>query len=245
MVSDTVHARPGALYSPPGTLYALPGTMCDERIWSRLKEQALEFSIQHLPIPDGDTIDDIVEMLGHQLPDNNISLLGFSLGGYLAAAFCVKFPERVKHLIILSNSPSSLPSAEIILRQQLINWLKDKEYTGMGSKRINSLLHPDNMSDTLLHNIISLMDIAGGKTMLLKQLNATTRRQDLSENLRSSNTPITFIYGEADSLVDESLIASICRSYKDKRYHKIEGAGHMLPLEQAHALALTLNTLSV
>lgn len=70
--------------------------MCDERLWN-YTQKALGESIilKHVSIPMEETIETIVDALAVILPEHPINLLGFSMGGYLACAFAVKYPERV------------------------------------------------------------------------------------------------------------------------------------------------------
>ena len=89
------------------SLYLLPGTMCDERLW-----QPMIIALERLGVNDVDfhfltitqqpTIDDILDDIKQQLPDEKVTLLGFSLGGYLASAFLLKYPQLIKQLLLKS-----------------------------------------------------------------------------------------------------------------------------------------------
>ncbi len=77
-------------------LYFIPGTMCDLRLWSAMIDELNclhpnEFQYHFLNISKQTSIDEIIDDINKQLPDEKIILIGFSLGGYLASAFAVKY----------------------------------------------------------------------------------------------------------------------------------------------------------
>lgn len=79
-------------------IYCLPGTMCDEGLWQFTQPLLGDVNLKHVVLPEVDTLDGIVEALSLLLPNEPIHLLGFSMGGYLASAFALKYPERIKQL---------------------------------------------------------------------------------------------------------------------------------------------------
>ena len=89
-------------------VYCLPGTMCDQRLWDTT-QQALgsHIALRHVAIPSEDSC-----VNGRSpravLPTTPINLLGFSMGGYIACAFALAYPERINRLMVLSNTASGL-----------------------------------------------------------------------------------------------------------------------------------------
>jgi len=50
-------------------IYCLPGTMCDQRLWQAcIKHLPENVELIHIPIPMGNSIDEIITSLGEQLP---------------------------------------------------------------------------------------------------------------------------------------------------------------------------------
>ncbi len=223
-------------------IYFLPGTMCDSRLWQWLWPY-LEphFSLVHVDLPVGDNIEEIVESLAQQLPLTSINLLGFSLGGYLASAFAVRYPKRLDRLCVLANSPNGLSGAEVARRRQTIHWVETNGYAGIPSKKINQLLHRSHRNSALIHNVIAEMDRELGITALLQQLKSTTQRVDLSADLVKLSIPVTFSYGDEDDLVDLVRIKNLSQQNKLIQSFEITCSGHMLPLEQAEQVSLVIS----
>ena len=235
-------------------LYFLPGTMCDSRLWSPLWAElnalqaklSVDYEFIHLTIPVESTIDEIVETLAKQLPNEKINLLGFSQGGYLASAFACRFPERMKRLINLSNAPQQLPYEEIATRSKIIRWVETHGYSGITLARIRTFLHANQQTNTDITDCIKQMDHDFGANVLLQQLKSTTVRQDLLVALTSLTCPMLFCYGDSDLLVDGKFFAPLLTTNTNIRVEVFNNCGHMLPLESplllAKAIILFLQT---
>lgn len=228
-------------------IYFIPGTMCDQHLWIDVWEELsplipahIEFI--HLPIPSLNTIDGITEYLSKKIPDNSF-IVGFSLGGYLASDIALKFPTKIKKLLLVSNMSSALPEKENKERLRTIQWIDTNGYNGIPNKRINNLLSPYSNNNQHIRNVIRAMDKTLGKSVLLNQLKVTTQRENLLPQLMKLQCPIKFCVGDTDCLVKlERIQKQITQSTtKNKALQVIENSGHMLPLEQPKILARTIS----
>ena len=224
------------------SLYLLPGTMCDERLW-----QPMIIALERLGVNDVDfhfltitqqpTIDDILDDIKQQLPDEKVTLLGFSLGGYLASAFLLKYPQLIKQLLVIANMPCALPAKEIKERSRAVAWIKRNGYAGIAQKRILALLDKSAHHRTDIVSLIDEMDKSLGQEVLVHQLLATTRREDIFHKLARLNHNKYFCVGENDPLVSTSSLADFQQCDKNMSLSIFDNAGHMLPLEKPEQLA--------
>ncbi|MCO7225955.1 alpha/beta fold hydrolase [Pleionea sp. CnH1-48] len=214
-------------------LYFIPGTLCDERLWTELWEVlGDDYSCHSLTIPLLDSIDDIALGLIDQLPSEPVDLVGFSLGGYLAALMAVKHPERIRRLCVLSNHPAALNSMEIRQRELSIQYAKAGQYQGLSDKKIKQLIHRSKHQNLGIIDTIRAMEQRAGVDTLIGQLTITTLRPDLTAELSGSQHPIQFAFGDQDPLVQHSKISRICEQNSQIQMDIVEDTGHMLPLEQ-------------
>lgn len=223
------------------TLYLIPGTMCDPLLWSYIKpELEKQFELIHLTIPVENDIELVLTGLQAQLPNEPVNLLGFSLGGYLATCLAEITPKRFARLMIVSNSPCQLPETEIKQRQQTIKWLRQFPYSGITDKKIEQMLARENKKNAAIKSIIKTMEQNLGYDCLLRQLQATSERQDKSSVMVNSTIDWHFCFGDEDNLVNfdwmEQIAKQGCNTYQ------IANCGHMLPLEQPQALVELINT---
>jgi len=213
-------------------LYLLPGTMCNERLWVELSQWIEPFyELIHIPIPKGKDFDEIAEALLPQFTEETVDILGFSLGGYLAAYFSAKYPSRVNKLFVVSNSPCALNLEEIQQRQATIRWVEANGYSGMSRIKAKSFLDYDNRNDDTLVNTLLEMDAELGEEVLLNQLRGTTERMDLGQALSVLKVPVCFYYSVGDPLVNDDWVDALTKKHACFYAVKQQGAGHHLPLE--------------
>jgi 2-succinyl-6-hydroxy-2,4-cyclohexadiene-1-carboxylate synthase len=224
------------------TIYCLPGTMCDQRLWQDSIQYLPEnIELIHLAIPMGNSIDDIVTSLEKQLPKGRFNLAGFSLGGYIATAYALKFPEQINKLLLISNMSYSLPENELKERSRTISYLKTHGYSGIPTKRITALLDASKQNSFEIINCIREMDTSLGKETLIHQLTVTTQRENLLVKLPTLSIPIMFLIGDNDSLVKLCRIEAILPQSPLISLSVLANTGHMLPLEQPQMCALNMS----
>ena len=76
--------------------------MRDERIYGQLSYYLDDYELIHLKIPLSEDFEEIVDILNNNIKEEKINLLGFSLGGYIASYFAIKYPSKIKKLFLLS-----------------------------------------------------------------------------------------------------------------------------------------------
>lgn len=217
-------------------LYFIPGTMCDPLIWSRIwPELEQDFQLQHLAIPADTDLPQLLDGLLQQINEDKANLVGFSMGGYLATCLAEKWPEKFDKVIVISNSPCQLPEAEMLQREQTINWLQKFQYRGMTEQKMQSMLAQSRANDTSIKQIMVQMEQNLGYPTLLLQLQATSKRTDKSEVLTAKQVAFSFCHGDEDKLVNKAWLSSITQE-QNYPLLQVPDCGHMLPLEQPKAL---------
>lgn len=211
--------------------------MCTDALWQRLwPALPSSWKLVHVPVPDDLSQQALLSSLLNVLPPHPVNLVGFSMGGYLAAALTRLAPERVARLMVLSNTPCRLPDPERQQRQQILAWLEKLGYKGIQSAKIQQMLGSKQRQNEWIHNVIKGMDAQLGANVLVQQLRATTDREDLSGFYSATRVPTAFCYGAEDLLVSpawfEQVANNIC-----VHHFCVPDAGHMLPLEAPEIVA--------
>ncbi|WP_240537065.1 alpha/beta fold hydrolase [Marinomonas flavescens] len=220
-------------------IYCLPGTMCDEGLWQFTQPLLGDVNLKHVVLPEVDTLDGIVEALSLLLPNEPIHLLGFSMGGYLASAFALKYPERIQQLMVVSNAAQGLLEREVVQRKQALNWVLRHGYKGIPKKKAIAMLGNHNKNSDFIIQVIQAMDARLGERVFVQQLSSSLNRPSLLSQLEKSSIDLCFCVGEEDVLVPletfkllESNARFLCSTVKH--------CGHMIPLEQPVWLAQKL-----
>lgn len=217
--------------------------MCDQRLWQAcIKYLPEKVELIHLAIPMENNMESIITALDKLLPNEKFNLAGFSLGGYIACAYALKYHDKIAKLLLISNMSYSLPEAELKERSRTIDYLKTHGYSGIPKKRITALLHPSQHNNQAVINCIQQMDNHLGKATLIHQLTVTTQRENLLAKLPQLTSPVQFLIGDEDSLVKLSLIEETLTLSPLISLVVVSDTGHMLPLEQPAKCAEAMQT---
>lgn len=162
---------------------------------------------------------------------HQVILGGCSMGGYVVMALLRIAPERVKGLVFVdtkhtADTPEAAATrhamAERVEREGVGEWLPDA--------MLPKLLGPQT-SDDVKSQV---------RTMILEQQpedvawwqRAMARRPDSTEVLESLDVPSLVLVGEHDTLTPPDVAAKLAVTLRHSTSERIEGAGHLPPVEQ-------------
>ncbi len=222
-------------------IYLIPGFMNNEKLWSRLIplfDDSYEFI--NLEIPLEDSFDKIVDVIDKKIDDEKVNLLGFSLGGYIACYFGLKYPHRVNKILAVACTPANLSEEECIKRTAAIELTKKFGFKGLSRKKAISLVEPQNQNDKELIDLLLDMYEQVGEEAFYSQFTATIIRENLCERLISSNLNLAFFYASEDRLVNRDFMEEFSKEAKNIDFTQIEAKTHMLPLERQKELAIKI-----
>lgn len=182
-------------------------------------------------------VEDLVGLADH-LELEQMSVLGYSMGGRVALALAVRHPERVDRMVLVSTSPGLEQAGERAARRAHDAGLADKllsqglesfvdDWEALPLFRTQQRLDPVERS-AIRHS--RLHNDARGLAMSLRGL-GTGQQPSFWPNVADLRMPILFMAGAEDSKFTE--IASLmAQRLPSSRLAIVEGAGHAVHLEQ-------------
>jgi len=219
----------------------LPGTLCDERLWFPVWRQLDCADRGYIPLQWAETLEQMLGLLEHAVAGRKVQLVGFSMGGYIASLFAIRFPELIASLTLVGNHSQGLSEDEVALRGKLVKALQKGQFRPMSDERLADFVHPNKIPD--VGCTIREMEQDLGGSVLLYHTQATTPRQSLTDALQAANFPIHIIAGAEDKIVPLPQIQQMHQAIPRSQLHIITDAGHMLPLEQPQQVATTLSNI--
>ena len=139
------------------TIVLIPGFMLNEMLWHEFETYlASNCRVHHASVTEGSTIHDIALHMITLLPEK-FSLIGFSLGGYIARQLAADFPERVESLVLIASSLGEDTPFEVESKRQSVQSLSPTTFKGLSSKSIARSLHPRNASNQDMISAIQKM----------------------------------------------------------------------------------------
>lgn len=229
------------------TAVLIPGNMCDARMW-RGSNDALRTALDLREIAgviDADTTRDasVPGMADRALKKarGKLLLVGFSMGAIVALQMARQQPERIAGLALIGlNAGADLPE------RAAHRPLQQAEVRGGGLERVlvqelkPNYLALQNRGDAALLALLRDMGMALGPEVFVAQSEALRTRPDLRPVLRAYPGPVLLMCGAEDSLCPPAWHRDWAALAQDSVFHEIAGAGHMLPLEDAPAVASAL-----
>ena len=217
----------------------VPGNMCDGRLWTADVRAALPGAV------DADTTaDSSIEGMARRalvLNDGPLLPIGYSMGGNVALEIARIAPERVNGLVLIDiNASADLPDrAKARPRQQGQALGGELERLIVEELKPNYLAHANRSNQRLLELLLR-MALELGEAVFVAQSEALRTRRDLREVAARLDVPVLVACGSEDRLCPPAWHRELAESARRATLKVIDGAGHMLPLEQPKKLAAAI-----
>lgn len=212
--------------------------MTDDSLWDEvlvhLKKSMGAIHVIYGSLSPGDSIEAIAK---NNIPEGSekLILIGFSMGGYVARELARMVPERVENLILIATSARADTEEQ---RQQRLTAAKNMSATnfrGLSQGAIKQSVASFRENDRDLVERIRLMGAGLGKDIFVQQ-SGIHRKGDL-EHLKDIQCPTLVIGADGDRLRCLGEVRELHQAIHGSDFEIIEQSGHMIPLEQAQALA--------
>ena len=181
-----------------------------------------------------DTVADALKALGI----GRCTLVGHSMGGYVALAFCERHPEMLDGVVLLSSTPNpdTPEKAENRRREIALVEAGKKEMLARvapaaGFAEENRARMRDEIED--LTEQVFVTEDEG----IVALLGGMIARRDQNEMLRTSNVPQLFILGRKDGYIPSEAAEKMVAEHPQAQVVWLENSGHMGFLEEPEAAA--------
>lgn len=218
----------------------IPGNMCTERLWWPAAERltAGGHSVLHAPRLDQSSIAAMADAVLAEI-DRPAVVVGFSMGAIVAAELARRAPDRVAALgLVAFNASADLPERAAVRPRQQAAVREGRLEAIVADELKPNYLAAANRRDAELLAVVMEMARALGPEAFIAQSEALRLRGDLRPALPGLAMPVLLSCGSEDRLCPPEwhrrwaeLIGT------NARVVEIAAAGHLLPLEQPHALA--------
>ena len=181
----------------------------------------------------------MAERILEQAPDS-FALAGLSMGGYVAQEIMRQEPERVERLALIDTQARADSAEQVKTRKDLIRLATIGKFKGVTPRLLPNLVHHDRLDDPAVRDVVLEMAERVGQEAFVRQQTAVLGRKDGREDLRSIRVPTVVVCGRQDILTPPHLHGEMADRVPGARLVIVEGAGHLAPLEQPHAVTAVL-----
>ena len=156
--------------------------------------------------------------------DRKLTLVGHSMGGYIALEMAKLFPDRIEKVVLLHSTALADTAEKQINRDRTIEFLIKHGASVFIKSFVANLFAPDFVANNraLMDQLIARYQDLGAEGLIAAS-RAMRDRADFTAFLRDTHIPFLFIHGDADPLISTDSILAI------KAHHKcviLPGVGH-------------------
>jgi pimeloyl-ACP methyl ester carboxylesterase len=225
----------------PPVLLLLPGLLCDDRLW-RDQTQALG-ATTHCIVADLTQDDNLASMAARALDavpaDAAISLIGLSMGGYVALEILRRAPARIARLALMDTSARADTPEQSRRRRGLLSLSNSGQFRGVTPRLLPQLLHPSRLDGPLGEEVRAMADRVG-RDAFQRQQRAILARPDSRPHLPAIRVPTLVAVGEHDILTPPDLAEEMAALIPGATLARIPDAAHLPPMETPEAVLLLL-----
>jgi len=182
-----------------------------------------------------DYADDAAALLTHVGINEQVVVVGLSMGGYIVFEFQRRHPQRVRALgLIDTRSEGDSPEAARGRAEQATRVLAEGSHVvadGMKDKIFGPQVDP--VLKETWHRIMANTSPKG----VAAALEALRNRSDFTSTLPQLNVPTLIVVGEHDVITPPAGAKAMHAAIQNSVLEVIPGAGHVPPLEQPEAFA--------
>jgi 3-oxoadipate enol-lactonase len=181
----------------------------------------------------GRSMDAIAEGLALWLDEQGVETVdlgGFSMGGYVAFAFCRLYPARVRSLILIATRAAPDTDAGRQGRDQMA-----AEIERRGAVAATEAMLPKMLTDAApaaMRDEVGEWMLAQPPAALVADLMAMRDRPDSSQTLSELEVPVLVVAGEKDPIIPLSEAEAMAAAARSGQLVVAENAAHLVPVEQ-------------
>ena len=188
-----------------------------------------------------DMVADVLHQMLKSLEIERVTMVGHSMGGYVALAFCARYPEQLDGLVLLSSTPNPDTEAkrenrrrEIALvragkKDALARVAPEAGFAEQNRRRLRSYI--DDLTECVhITEDDGIVALLGGMMELADQ----------NEMLRKSTVPQLFILGKKDGYIPVEVAEEIVANHPQAQVAWLEESGHMGFIEEPEVCAEAL-----
>ena len=169
------------------------------------------------------------------------TIVGHSMGGYVALAFAERHPERTEALVLLHSTPYADSDEKKKNRQREISIIRSGKKEMLAHTAAEAGFAIENRSRFTteiedLQQIVYLTEDAG----IIALLNGMIERKAQSEMLHALGKPILFILGRKDGYIVPEVAEKMVAEHPEAEVVWLENSGHMGFIEESKTCAKAL-----
>ena len=215
------------------TIVLIPGYMWEKKMWSnQLDILKKKYKVIIPQLDKGSNIQEFKKNTLKLLPEK-FSVIGFSMGGFVALKLAIEEVERVEDLVLIGTNARSVSKDRRLLLKKSISELNSENFVSkFSSSSFYSYFAKHNTTNQKYLNLIEDMVKKLGLDCLEKQTKAILERPSLINLLSKIKARCLVVSGELDNLSTKEMNEELSNNIIDSELQYIKNSGHFVMLEE-------------
>src|ERR1051325_9552721 len=184
----------------------------------------------------------VIETLGFE----RVSVIGWSMGGFIAQALAVKHPNRIDKLVLLSTDPGGI-EADLASLNVWSGLLDTSGTPDEQARRLLFLVFPRDVAESFYRQLGGIVAAARAKVsveLLNRQAAAMEawHRDGLTSQLRDLRIPVLIATGMEDIVIPASNALKLANTIPGARLAQFPHGGHAFMAQFPKLLAKVINS---
>ena len=186
------------------------------------------FNITHSMELMAETVNEVVNFL----EIDKFTLIGHSMGGYVAMEYVAKYPQKIEKFCLFHSTPFADSDEKIKERERIIELIKQGKKIQLAKNHVEKTFANENLSK--YEQIIGFMKIIAINTPdegVIATLNGMKTRQNHYETLKNTPIQCLWILGKKDNFININNLSKI-KIPKNCKLKILENSGHQGYIEE-------------
>ena len=187
------------------------------------------------PPPNADHgLDTYAATIFDQLAEMGIeefSVVGLSMGGYVAFSMLRQAPERIRKLVLAATRATADSAAGRAERRAMATAVLSEGIDVIVEGQLARLLSPRAQAATGITTFVRARMAACSPTGIAACQDAMATRPDSTPMLESIDTPTLVVAGGEDALIPADVVREMADSIPDAKISVLETSGHLVNIE--------------
>jgi 2-hydroxy-6-oxonona-2,4-dienedioate hydrolase len=184
---------------------------------------------------------EFVNKIGLDGDDGKITVVGHSLGGYIAVEFAIRNKDLIENLVLIDSS--GFLKGPTPLLEQYLHTAQNPSYDNARSVFEQMVSQPWRVLPVVINGFITRINSPGAKYSFESAYkNSTTTQIDLSRLKSIEDIPTLIIWGKNDTLIPIEHSEPFKQVLKNYKVEIIEDAGHAPFAEKPAIICEILHT---
>ena len=209
----------------------IPGALATSKIWQHQENSFQDAHLfHHVNVLASDSITQMAERFISHAPDK-FTLIGFSMGGYVALELYRLIPDKIEKLILINSAARELSEQGKEERQRSIAYINKGKFDFLISLIFkNSIYNLDEHKHLL--PLLQSMAIEVGAENYKNQLSAMINKHCHTTLLATIKCPALILCSRNDNVMPPERSEHLANHIKNSELIYLEECGHTAMLEQ-------------